>query len=483
MTEVVTQRHSWISNGLRNAVAGLAGRDPNHDGWWSALARRLAIDTSDADDRTVLQRALDAGRDLTLDPAAFDSHTILLACGSLAPGGTERQVVTTARGLAERHGLQVKVVCMFLNPPPLDFYRPLLNESIISVSELPPIGPSDDAAAHGDERTLGELATILPRELRDVVRYVDLFRVYRPSIVHTWLDEINAKAGIAALIAGVPKIVLSARSVAPTHFRLFQPYMAPSYRVLLGHPRVTLLNNSAAGASDYAQWLKWPASAIRVVRNAVDVSAVQRVESDPARRRLRDRLGIGPDCPVVGTVIRLSEEKRPLLWVESAAALATSHPSCHFVIVGDGDLATSARTLAETLGIAPRCHFLGHQRDALEWIAGFDVFLLTSRKEGLPNVLLEAQALGVPVVSADAGGAGEALIPGTTGWIVEPADAEHIAAALRRVLDQPQWRAAVRRDGPAFVASQFGLDRMIAETLDVYGRPASLTHHDVPRTH
>ena len=483
MTEVATQRPSWITNGLRNAVASLAARDPDRDGWWSALARRLAIDTSDAYYRTVLQRALHAGRDLTLDPAAFDSPTIVLACGSLAPGGTERQVVTTARALSERHGLQVTIVCMFLSPPPLDFYRPLLNDSSVSVSELPPIGPCDDAATHGNERALGELATGLPRELRDVVRYVNLFRACRPSIVHTWLDEINVKAGIAALIAGVPRIVLSARSVAPTHFRLFQPYMRQAYRLLLEHPRVTLLNNSTAGARDYAQWLQWPALAIRVVRNGVDVSAAQRVQVDPARRRLRDRLGIAPDCHVVGTVIRLSEEKRPLLWVESAAALAASHPSCHFVIVGDGDLASTARTLAETLGIAPRCHFLGHQRDSLEWIGGFDVFLLTSRKEGLPNVLLEAQALGVPVVCADAGGACEALIPGTTGWIVEPADADHIAAALRRVLDQPRWRAAVRGDGPAFVASQFGLDRMIAETLDVYGHRASMTRHDDPRTH
>ncbi len=483
MTEAATQRLSWISNGLRQAVAGLAGRDPDRDGWWSALARRLAIDTSDAYYRSVLQRALDAGRDLTLDPAAFDSDTILLACGSLAPGGTERQVVTTARGLAECHGLRVEIVCMFLNPPPLGFYRPLLDESIVSVSELAPIGPSDDAATHGDERALGELAAILPRELRDVVRYVELFRACRPSIVHTWLDEINAKAGIAALIAGVPKIVLSARSVAPTNFRLFQPYMAPSYRLLLEHPRVKLLNNSAAGARDYAQWLKWPASAIRVVRNGIDPSAVHRVQIDAARHRLRDRLGIAPDGLVVGTVIRLSEEKRPLLWVESAAALVTSHPSCHFVVVGDGDLASPVRALAETLGIAPRCHFVGQQPDTYEWIGGFDVFLLTSRKEGLPNVLLEAQALGVPVVTTDAGGAGEALVPGTTGWIVEPGGADHIAAALRRVLDQPQWRAAVRRDGPKFVASQFGLDRMVAETLDVYGRPTPMTHHDAPRTH
>ena len=453
--------HQWFIESLEDVVARMAARRPEEDSWWTGLARRLAIDTTDTYYRAIMSRALDAGRALRLDSSAFAGGPVVLACGSLGPGGSERQVVTTANALAERMpDLGVRIVCMFLSPPPQDFYRPLVRPGI-AVSSLPALDATTPA--------LAALAQGLPMELRDVARYVAFFHATKPSIVHAWLDEINVKAGLAALIAGVPRVVLSGRSVAPSNFRLFRPYMASGYRRLLADPRVTALNNSAAGVADYRIWLDQPEANIQVLQNGLELDAFRRVDVPAARARLRARLGIAPDAQVVGTISRLYEEKRPLLWIQAAAALAHVHASCQFVYVGDGILAGEAKALAGSLGIASRCHFVGYQADAAEWAAGFDVFLLTSRKEGLPNVLIEAQALGVPVVTTDAGGASETLVPGVTGWVVDSGEAIALAERLATVLDDDAWRARARTDAPAFVASRFSIDRMLAETLRVYG--------------
>src|SRR5207247_3851883 len=120
----------------------------------------------------------------------------------------------------------------------------------------------------------------------------------RPQIVHTWLDDINIKGGVAALLAGVPKIVVGTRSLAPNNFALFQPYMREGYRVLARSPNVCLLNNSEAGARDYERWIGIPKGSFKVVRNGFDFSAWERERFEVGAAIYRERLGIPRDALV-----------------------------------------------------------------------------------------------------------------------------------------------------------------------------------------
>ena len=104
--------------------------------------------------------------------------------------------------------------------------------------------------------------------------------------------------------------------------------------------------------------------------------------------------------------------------------------------------------------------------------AALDVILLTSMTEGLPNVLIEAQAAGRPVVAADVGGVSEAVADGKTGRVVRGRSPQRLAAAVLDVLGDPSWAARVEAEGPAFVTSRFGLERMVTEMLKIYGLPA-----------
>jgi glycosyltransferase involved in cell wall biosynthesis len=186
---------------------------------------------------------------------------------------------------------------------------------------------------------------------------------------------------------------------------------------------------------------------------------------------LRARLGIPGDAPVVGSIYRFSEEKRLLLWIETGIEISRARPECHFIIFGSGPMRKRIETISRRRGLAKKLHLPGAITDTALGLSLFDIFLLTSRAEGTPNVVLEASALGIPVVATEAGGIREAIDEGITGYLVEQARPSVIASSVLRVLQAANWRAGIQISGPDFVERRFGFDRMIAETLKLCGLP------------
>src|SRR5262249_8932116 len=171
--------------------------------------------------------------------------------------------------------------------------------------------------------------------LHVVFHYALMIRQVRPALVHTWMDYCNVLAGIAAELVGVPALVLSGRSVAPDHFGIFQPYMRPGYLALLERRAAVFLNNSRAGAADYARWLGLPPARFRVLPNGFDFPVVVPPE---ARAAVRRQHGIADDAVVVGSILRFSEEKRPRLLVDTACLLAERDRDVRFLFFGDGPM-------------------------------------------------------------------------------------------------------------------------------------------------
>jgi glycosyltransferase involved in cell wall biosynthesis len=245
--------------------------------------------------------------------------------------------------------------------------------------------------------------------------------------------------------------------------------MQHGYQAVLGHPAVVLSNNSLAGAKDYAAWLGVGPASIKIIYNGIDFDhLVQQV--DPLRvRKARARLGIPRDAPVLGSAFRMSEEKRPLLWIEAAAQVARRDRRAHFVVYGDGPMRPDMQDLAHRLGIADRLHLPGPEDEVASCYKAMNVVMLTSRHEGLPNVLLEAQSLGIPVVAPDVGGVREAVWAGVTGWAVPDADAASLADCVMVCLDNRTWAAEASAKGPGFVRDRFGIPAMLRRTLELYG--------------
>lgn len=400
--------------------------------------------------------------------ASFAAGPVLLVNNALAWGGAERQVVNTMTGLASRLDRPVKLICQKLHDgADYDFYLPALSQLASAVRNMMPFAEATAAL----EQTLPEperarvTATIawLPSDVRERIwQLVAEFAALRPPVVHAWQDALSIEAGFAAKIAGVPRIVVSARNLAPINFAYHRPYMQTAYRELAACADVIMLNNSNEGARSYAAWLEIEPGRIQVLRNGFAFDAALR-----DRAALRAELGIPAGAPVVGSIFRFYDEKRPLLWVETAAHVLERLPDTHFVVYGVGPLMEKARDRARSF--AGRLHTPGASPDAAQRLAMFDAFLLTSEFEGTPNVVLEASAAGIPVVIAPAGGAAEAVEEGVTGFVVEPPTPEALAERIAFALTDAGFRARCADEAPRFVETRFGLNRMLDETLAIYG--------------
>ena len=405
---------------------------------------------------------------------SFVPSRIVLANSALAWGGAERQLVNTAVGLTGEGLGDVGVLCERGDEiPDHDFFRWRLEEAAINVSKL----PHESRKFFQDPRIWRLDEFLRPFEwwapgLTDGTGYYALeFLEHRPQVVHAWQDSTCIKAGLAAAFVGVPKIVLSTRNLAPYRFDYHLPYMRSGYRALLALPNVTILNNSEAGAADYAEWLGVPVERLRVIHNGSDFTGL-----GPTPREISDfrrQHGIPDGTRIVGSVFRFYKEKDPLLWVRTAARVARARADIVFLLVGIGPMHARIMKLAGKLGIADRLFLPGTEKIIAPAYGAMDVLLLTSRFEGLPNVVIEAQALGVPVVATDVGGTRDAVLDGHTGWIEARRNPSRLAARVLFVLDNPDWAAKARQRGPAFVRERFGIGRMIEETLDVYGFGAS----------
>ncbi len=396
---------------------------------------------------------------------------VVLVCGNLSPGGAERQVVNTLLGLDQYELESLRLLCDFLtpnHPDKYDFYLPRLREAGIEAREIIVRKTRWISRQSSIPKALARNASFLPpRLVHDISTLYWEFRKLRPEVVHVWLDWSNIRAGIAAVMAGVPRIILSCRNLNPSHFDLYQNYMDPAYEALAELPNVVLLNNSHAGAIDYARWLKLPESRFRVIYNGLHCGSHSRA-SEEEIAAFREGLGVPPGALVVGSAYRFHPEKRPLLWIESAAAIAAKHPNVRFVVFGQGPMRDDMLERARELGIADSITFPGITDEIDLALSSMDVLLLTSSGEGTPNVALEAQSVGTPVVANDAGGMKEAVESGVTGWIVEEPDPQAIAERVVWVLSDPTARTSARQAGPAFVSRRFGLRRMVSETLLAY---------------
>ena len=392
----------------------------------------------------------------------------VLINNGLSAGGAERQIVYTLTGLAKR-GWDARFIGEhLLSAPGLAFHLETLRRAGIQATPLPRKRRVGKHIYATITRPVADVLSRLPAAtVLEILDMVAALRQACPAVVHLWQDETSTKHAISAFIAGVPRIILSGRNLDPTHFAYHRPHMRGAYRALAKLPSITLSNNSCAGARSYAAWLDLDPSIIRVVHNGVDTK-LWPTRSHTERAAWRRTHQITETAPVVVGAFRLAAEKRPLLWLEVAAQLRVLRSDARFVLIGDGPLRDAVKARVLDLSLTDALILLGEVKDVSLPISCADVFLLTSAQEGLPNVLLESQWYGRPCLTTDAGGAREAIHENVTGLIAVNDDANALANALYALLNDDILRTSAITDGPRFIERQFGVDRMIDETLALY---------------
>ena len=374
-------------------------------------------------------------------------NSILAIVHSLCCGGAESFMARAVNRLASRDLGLYDVTLLVRTVTPQSsrgFHLPSVEEAGVSVYCQESFSPQIDT-----HRKLSELVELVkrgfPKDLAETfLWFLAMIRKERPQIVWA-LDHIGAIAGLAAASLGVPTIVLRSENMNPS--RLTDIYtertveshrhLSTAYKTLATLDNVVLANVCEAGARDYENWLDLPKGKFNVLANGLDPRHFEEPSTSP--KALRKQFEIPDGAPVVGSVFRLTAQKCPILWVEAAASVSKEIPETHFIHIGGGELEGQVQTRARELGLTSKLHLIGRQDDLAPWYRVMDVFLLASSVEGLPHVLLEAQAAGVPVVCPDVGGCKEAFIPEETGFLTDERKAESFAKKVTWILQNPQW--------------------------------------------
>lgn len=397
--------------------------------------------------RAYLEKALKRVSENQMDTLRPLSGHACLCVSSISPGGAERQICNLAVAL-RRRGMIVTILCFVENVKSSHTaYLDSLRKEGIPVEIVCPPLPSNNP-----ETLVPLLLEDVPAEVLSTLWHVpgifvfkalslyQALRRLRPSLFVSYLDGNNIPGGLAALLSGVPHIMLSARSAARPQFDVeplhrLQEILADSYRILASHPRITLSANSPGAAESYAEWLKLPRTAFKVVPNCVSEEFTTPLPPCFCETK-RFTFRLEPGQPFILGVFRLHPVKRPMDFVRVIAAVREKHPNIKAAICGAFDFEVAEiRALIHDLGLDDILFLLGAMNDVPAMMQTATILLHTAETEGSPNAVIEAQASGLPVVAADNPGVADCLHETWRPLSPQPGDIEGLAKACCSILE------------------------------------------------
>jgi len=288
-------------------------------------------------------------------------------------------------------------------------------------------------------------------------------REHRPDIVHVNGFKENLLGGIAARITGV-------RAIVRTHHGKGMIGSSVKHNIMERINGRYLSDAAVAVSNDLKRYLVGfglGEEKIAVIHNGID----RRPSLDSNKiESLRRDLKIGRGEKIVGTVGRLVPVKDHKTFIEAAKLILENEPCTGFMIVGDGPLRARLEQQAREAGIDSRVRFTGFRSDVHELLNIFDVFALTSIHEGIPMALLEAIAIGKPVVATSVGGVVEIVVDKRSGLLVEPENPQSFAGACIRVLRDGNLRESLSENAAATVKEKFTLAASVGLTQELYRR-------------
>ena len=182
----------------------------------------------------------------------------------------------------------------------------------------------------------------------------------------------------------------------------------------------------------------------------------------------RSILGIEEGRFVVGSVGRMSDQKAPLDFINAAGILARKYANIDFLWVGDGPLLEQAKARCAELDISARVHFAGQRADIPACLAVMNCFVLVSRWEGFPLVVLEAMAAGKPVVATNIDGTNDAVQNGVDGILVPVGDSVAVASAIEQVMQNMEMASRIGAAGKQKILQRFNRNNMLEGVTHVY---------------
>ena len=396
---------------------------------------------------------------------SFFQNKIMYLIPSLGVGGAERQLInlinhfSNPSTLKKYEKFEIILVCFNHKTFSNEFYLPqLVNKiRIIDLSE-------------------GVGFKLIVKEMRKNKKYFwlgknviyynrleKLVALEKPQVLHAWLDTPSICGAIAGISNKVPSIILSTRSINPSNYLSNRFYRKSVYQSLSNYKQITFLNNSNAGAISYEKWLGLENGYIKVIRNGFEINSLRTYHSYRLQKKESPKI-------IIGGVMRLNYEKNLDLWLKVAKILSKKDLSINFVIIGDGPELSKVQRCIKKLELTKLVELVKPTNNIYDHMSNFDVLLLTSRIEGLPNVLIEAQLLGIPVVSTDCGGANETFINRSSGILLNNFEPEFIADALFSLVSDREKLSKYSINATKHAAERFDISIIAQQYVNIYNK-------------
>jgi len=290
-------------------------------------------------------------------------------------------------------------------------------------------------------------------------RLARLFRNRKVDIAHGYLYDASIATRIAGRLARVPVVVTSTRAS-----------LAYLPRVAWWLDRATarwchrIIAVSRGTAEFVIEREGIPREKVVVIPNGVDLERFRPGD----RATARTHLGIASDAFVVACVGRLHPQKGHRYLFDAINATRSRIPGLLCVMAGDGPLRSALHAAVQGQGLGAVCRFLGVKDPIQPVYDAADVTVLPSLYEGMPNVILEAMAMGCPVIASAVEGSVDLVEPGVAGLLVRPADAPALGSALIELAGDPARCRAMRDSARAVAVRSHGIDRMVAALEVLY---------------
>jgi glycosyltransferase involved in cell wall biosynthesis len=285
-----------------------------------------------------------------------------------------------------------------------------------------------------------------------------LIKEFNYNIIHAHTSHAHSLAFLASINTGVIRLVT--RRVDFTIFRnRFLPLNGIKYRFMADYYIAISKKIKAVMVADGIA-----ADRIFVVHSGIDLDRFSGVAGDS----LIPEFHLHPDQRVVINVAHLAGHKGQQFLVRAIPHVLEKIPGVRFFIIGEGELLTELQTLSDSLGITQALTFTGFRGDVGAFYNIADLFVMSSVQEGLGTAMIDALALGKPVVAANAGGIPEIIKDGETGRLVDAANPLALAQGIIQMLTNKDQAQAMAQRGQALVKEKFSIDAMVENNLAVY---------------
>lgn len=298
-------------------------------------------------------------------------------------------------------------------------------------------------------------------------RLSKMLKTEKIDIVHTHNPTNWLYGGIAAWLSGIPLIHTEHTTTDYDNHHVkrwefiewFLAKLTRHITAVAGSVREHMMRRSSI-----------PPDKITVIYNAIEMSKFDVIID---REKLRNELSINNADIIIGNIARFYENKDHPTLLHAFKLVAERMPCVHLLLIGDGPLRGDMEHLAEKLGEKSRIRFLGNRRDIPHLLKTMDLFVLSSKREGLPVVLLEAMASGLPVVTTDVDGNGELVLHEQTGLVVPSNDPARLAESIIKVLANKNDAKKMGNNGRERVRNHFTFNTMVNQYEDIYTKLVS----------